>query len=475
MLDALSSYLDNRSSGELARDFIDIVVVYYVFYRLLLVARGTRAMQVAAGLGIVSLLYVVAQTVGLVTIVTLVGSLLQSIILVIVVVFQNDIRRALQRVGSRAIFGNLGRAQESAVIDQVVQAAGELARHRIGAIITFEQDANLDEFIGQNKGIELDAKVSTELLVSLFIPEGSNKLHDGAVIIRNLRIAKAGVFYPMPENRTFDPTFGSRHRAALGITEETDAVVVVVSEERGNISFCFNGNIASNLEAEQLKEMLSSIMNPKLRKKARKLSQKRRPSLVPRASESRREEDSPPSSLRRTPGSTPPPPLRKAPSTARPDKALQELALGQKPRLQKASPQQHTRSPEPYDATPPAGVASEQSERAGENSTPTPVASHYDQPRETPAGEKRRTQPSLMVARPSEPPPTPTSGRMAPTHQTRSPSPANLEASPDSSKEDSDDDSLHLRVSRSPRPMPRGKELELGPDSEDPEESSKPL
>src|SRR5690606_26209678 len=186
MLEALRSYFESRGPAQLLRDLVDIVVVYYVFYRLLLVARGTRAMQVAAGLAIVALLYVVAQAVGLVTIVTLVGSLLQSIILVIVVVFQNDIRRALQRVGSRAFLGNLGRAQESEVIEEVVQAAGELARHRIGAIITFEQDANLDEFVGQNKGIELDAKVSSELLVSLFIPEGSNKLHDGSVIIRNL-------------------------------------------------------------------------------------------------------------------------------------------------------------------------------------------------------------------------------------------------------------------------------------------------
>lgn len=318
MLEALQSYFQNRTPAEIARDVVDIIVVYYLFYRLLLVARGTRAMQVAAGLGIVALFYVVAQAVGLVTIVALVGSLLQSIILVIVVVFQNDIRRALQRVGSRAIFGGIGRAQESEVIDRVVSAAGELARHRIGAIITFEQDANLEEFIGQNKGIELDAKVSSELLVSLFVPEGSNKLHDGAVVIRNLRIAKAGVFYPMPESRSFDPTFGSRHRAAIGITEETDAVVVVVSEERGSISFCFNGNIASNLQVEQLRDMLVSIMNPKVRKKSRQVQKKRTSSASaasPQSDARRREagEEGTPSSLRKTPASKPPPPLRKVP------------------------------------------------------------------------------------------------------------------------------------------------------------------
>lgn len=321
MLEVIRQYFEGRTLGELLRDVLDVFIVYYVFYRLLLVARGTRAMQVAAGLAIIALLYVVAQTLGLVTIVTLVGSLLQSIILVIVVVFQNDIRRALQRVGSRAFFGGIGRGHETEVIEHVVEAAKDLARHRIGAIITFEQDANLDEFVGQNKGIDVDAKVSAELLVSLFIPEGSNKLHDGAVIIRNLRIAKAGVFFPMPENRAFDSSFGSRHRAAIGITEETDAIVVVVSEERGTMSFCFNGNIASDLQAVQLREMLFSIMNPKVRKKSRTATKKRKsvstvpPPEVP--DDASAEEEAPPSSLRRPPVSRPeseetPIPLRKS-------------------------------------------------------------------------------------------------------------------------------------------------------------------
>src|SRR6185503_2246858 len=166
--------------------------------------------------------------------------------------------------------GSLVRAQETKVIDEVVEAATELARHRIGALITFEQDANLDEFVGQHKGHTLDAQVTRELLVALFLPESMNKLHDGSVVIRNLRIAKAGVFFPMPEGRVVDDSFGSRHRAALGITEETDAVVVIVSEERGTISFCFNGNIASNLDGPKLRTMLDAIFSPKVRKKSRR-------------------------------------------------------------------------------------------------------------------------------------------------------------------------------------------------------------
>jgi uncharacterized protein (TIGR00159 family) len=273
MLDSLLRYFHDRSALQLARDALDVLIVYYVFYRALLVLRGTRAMQVGVGLGVVFVLYFVAQTLQLVTVLSVLGALISSIILVIVVVFQNDIRRGLQRVGSRALFGGLTRSREGQVIDEVVEAATELARHRIGAIITFEQEANLDEFVGAHKGHVLDAAISSELLVSLFVPEGVNRLHDGAVIIRNFRIAKAGVFFPMPEARMTDESFGSRHRAAMGITEETDAVVVVVSEERGTISFCFNGNIASNLDGPKLRAMLEAIFSPKL---ARKKKQKKR-------------------------------------------------------------------------------------------------------------------------------------------------------------------------------------------------------
>lgn len=270
MLGSLYAFFESLTPLQVVRDVLDIFLVYYIVYRALLVLRGTRAMQVGVGLAMVFVLYIVAQLLQLVTVLNIMGALISSMILIIVVVFQNDIRRGLQRVGSRAWFGGLVRTQESKLIDAVVEAATDLARHRIGALITFEQDANLDEFVGVHKGHVLDAQVTRELLVTLFIPEGVNKLHDGSVIIRNYRIAKAGVFFPMPEGRVVDDSFGSRHRAALGITEETDAVVVIVSEERGTISFCFNGNIASNLDGAKLRTMLEAIFSPKVRKKTRK-------------------------------------------------------------------------------------------------------------------------------------------------------------------------------------------------------------
>jgi len=335
MLDAVRAYLEHRTALALLRDALDVFLVYYLLYRALLVLRGTRAMQVGVGFGFIFLIYVVAQRLQLVTVLTIMSELISSMILILVVVFQSDIRRGLQRVGSHAWFGHLTRWQESRVIDEVVDAATELARHRIGALIAFEQDANLDEFVGVHKGHAVDAQVTAELLVSMFIPEAVNQLHDGAVIIRNYRIAKAGVFFPMPEARVTDDRFGSRHRAALGITEETDAVVVIVSEERGTISFCFNGNIATNLDGPKLKTMLEAIFSPKVRKKSRKAVQQRDREGV---SESVRPPE-PPKSVRRSDPeldhprislvaespelpapirgrSEPPPPLRPAPNSS---------------------------------------------------------------------------------------------------------------------------------------------------------------
>lgn len=265
MLEGLLRLFAARPFTQIARDVVDILIVAYVIYRALLVMRGTRAMQMGIGLLFVFLLYLAARTFQLTTLNTILSWLLGSIILIIVVVFQNDIRRALIRMGSRAWLAS-GREQQSRVIEEVVAAATELARHRMGAIIAFEQDANVLEFC-TNAGIDIESVVTRELLVSMFVPESVNKLHDGAVLIRDLKIARAGVFFPMPETKVLDASLGSRHRAALGITEETDAVVVVVSEERGTISCCFSGNIVLNLDGQALRTMLLGQFGRAARKK----------------------------------------------------------------------------------------------------------------------------------------------------------------------------------------------------------------
>src|SRR6185295_18901531 len=265
VLEGLLRLFAARPLTQVLRDLFDIVIVAWVIYRALLVLRGTRAIQMAVGLGIVLLVYLGAKKLQLVTLLNLLSWLLSSIILIVVVIFQNDIRRALIRMGGTAWFTG-GREQQSRVIDEVVAAATELARHRMGALIAFEQDANVLEFV-KSEGIQLECVVTRELLVSLFVPESVNKLHDGAVLIRDLKIARAGVFFPMPDTKILDAQLGSRHRAALGITEETDAVVVVVSEERGTISFCFSGNIVSNLDGQSLRHALLGLFGRSARKK----------------------------------------------------------------------------------------------------------------------------------------------------------------------------------------------------------------
>ncbi|MBI2898304.1 MAG: TIGR00159 family protein [Deltaproteobacteria bacterium] len=252
---------------------IDIAIVYYIIYRALVLVRGTRAVQTGLKLGLVFIVYYVARVVGLVTVYTMLNVLWGSLILILVVIFQNDIRRALTRMGTqRRWFLGLESRESTETVDQVVEATRSLAQKRIGALIVFERDASLDEFI--EEGTKIDATVSSALLYSLFIPSYENPVHDGAAIVRKHRIAQAGAFLPLTANPKLEKTLGTRHRAAIGITEETDAVVVVVSEERGTISLCFNGNIARNLDAASLRKALLGLFH------------KRRPTAPARARQS---------------------------------------------------------------------------------------------------------------------------------------------------------------------------------------------
>ncbi|HQY60099.1 MAG: TIGR00159 family protein [Myxococcales bacterium] len=296
MLEGFLQLFARRPAQQVLLDIADVLIVAYVVYRGLLVMRGTRAMQMGLGLGLILLAYVVSRWAGLVTLFNVLSTLLSSIFVLVVVVFQNDIRRGLMRVGSGALVG-FSRQQETRVIDEIVAAATELARHRMGAIICLEQEANLDEFANA-QGTTIDAAVQRDLLVSLFVPEGANKLHDGAIIIRNLRIAKAGAFFPLPDTKVLDKSMGTRHRAAIGITDETDAVVVVVSEERGTVSLFFNGNIIPNVDGAALKEALVGLFG--------KASQAKRTAPAARAPASEKGKGPPRAAKTPVPGSIAP-------------------------------------------------------------------------------------------------------------------------------------------------------------------------
>jgi diadenylate cyclase len=268
-------------------DIADVILVALVLYYVLLLIKGTRAMQMGVGLALVFVVYQMAKRVGLVTLYAMLDTLLTSLVLIIVVVFQHDIRRALMRFGRRPLLTPARAALETQVIEEVVRAATSLAQKRIGALIVFERDALLDEFI--EPGTMLDAGVSKEILYSIFIPSFENPMHDGAVIIRDGRVQQAGAFLPLTASTKLDKSLGTRHRAAIGLSEDTDAAVVVISEERGGISLCFNGNIVRNLDAASLRTALLGLLTKQPRKRRGRRGAESevppRPSQPPRASQ----------------------------------------------------------------------------------------------------------------------------------------------------------------------------------------------
>lgn len=247
--------LQELSTRDLLVACIDVLLVYYVIYRVLLTIKGTRAMQMVIGIVLIGGAYFVAERFEMTTVLWLLDNFIEYFIIIVIVVFQQDIRRALMRLGEN--ISRFGRHREiSHALDEVLAAAQHLAKVRMGGIVVFERELELDEFL--DSGSIIDARISKELLVALFVPSRDNELHDGAVVIRDLRLRRAGAVLPLSRSEIASE-LGTRHRAALGITEETDAVVVVISEERGELSVCFKGNIARDLEIHEVRTALQGL------------------------------------------------------------------------------------------------------------------------------------------------------------------------------------------------------------------------
>jgi uncharacterized protein (TIGR00159 family) len=257
MVAAIQRFFESLTVGQVVTTVVDIALVYYLVYRLLLTIRGTRAAQMIVGIVLIGAAFFVAVRIELTTVSWLLDNFISYFIILIIVVFQSDIRRALGRIGQGVL--PFGRRQEAThTVDEVVAACAQLARARMGAIIVFERDAALEEFV--DDATRIDAALSRQLLVSLFVPAKDNELHDGAVVInKNHRVELARALLPLSRATDLGPEFGTRHRAALGITEDTDAVCVVVSEERGEISLCFKGSIARDLEPVMLRRALVGL------------------------------------------------------------------------------------------------------------------------------------------------------------------------------------------------------------------------
>lgn len=241
------------------RDTLDILVVAFIIYRVLLLIQGTRAVQMLKGFSVIFLVYFISQKAELMILHWILTNFLSSIILIIIVIFQHDIRRALTRVGTVPFFTYSETVDESRVIDEIMKAAVSLANKKIGALIVLEREIGLKDYV--DIGVKLDAAVNKEILNSIFLP--NSPIHDGAVIIQDGRITAAGALLPLTANPVFDKSLGTRHKAAIGLTEETDSVIVVVSEERGKISIVEGGIITQDLDTEILRESLLKYFTKK--------------------------------------------------------------------------------------------------------------------------------------------------------------------------------------------------------------------
>lgn len=234
---------------------VDIALVAILIYQFLMLIRGTRAAPMLVGIAVLALAFYFARLGELRTLNWLLSTLLPYIVFALIVVFQSEIRHALANVGSRIL---LARGSNSAadIYDDIVLAANLFSQNQTGALIVIEREIGLRTYI--ESGVALDARLSYDLLATLFRP--SAPLHDGAVIIQRDRVAAAACFLPLSMNPVLSTQLGTRHRAGIGITEETDAVAVIISEETGAISLAVAGNIERDLTVEQLRDRLSSLV-----------------------------------------------------------------------------------------------------------------------------------------------------------------------------------------------------------------------
>jgi len=241
------------------QDVVDIAIVSVLIYWIIILIKGTRAVQMIFGLALIIVAFIVSRKGDLLTLHWILNTFLSSILVFIIVIFQHDIRRALTTFGKNPFFTGTGTVNESHFFEELITATTSLASKKIGALIALERETGLREYI--EGGIDLDAVVSKELIGSIFQP--LSPLHDGAMIIRHGKIAAAGCLLPISMDSQVSSDMGTRHRAAIGLTKETDAAVIVISEETGTISFALEGKITRNLDTTTLRRILLRLFEAK--------------------------------------------------------------------------------------------------------------------------------------------------------------------------------------------------------------------
>lgn len=236
------------------RVLLDIGLVAFIYYNIINLVRGTRAAAVLYGLVVVLVVYYVSDLFNLYTLNALLGEFLTSIFLVVVILFRTDIRKALARMGTKRFWSKSEVRDDT--LDHLTLAVMKMSSMRTGAIIVIEKSVPLGDII--ERGIEIDAKVNRELIETIFVPE--TPLHDGAVIIRRDRMIAAACILPLSSKLKGQPMYGTRHRAALGISEYSDSITVVVSEERGEVSVAMNGRLTTSLDEVRLRRVLRNAL-----------------------------------------------------------------------------------------------------------------------------------------------------------------------------------------------------------------------
>lgn len=250
--------ITNLTENQLVRTFLnilDILLVWFVIYKILTLIKGTKAVQLLKGIFVIIIIRIITEYLGLTTLGWMTNQVIDYGFLAIIIIFQPELRRALEQLGRGKLFARSGMQEEEErdrLISAMTKSISYMAKRRIGALISIEKDTGLNDYI--ETGIQMNSDISSELLINVFIP--NTPLHDGAVIIQKNRIAAAACYLPLSESPFISKELGTRHRAAIGISEVTDAVTVIVSEETGGISLTMNGELHRDLSMEEFEQRL---------------------------------------------------------------------------------------------------------------------------------------------------------------------------------------------------------------------------
>ncbi|MFB9331157.1 diadenylate cyclase CdaA [Paenibacillus aurantiacus] len=259
------SYFADLTWNEWIKDIIDVAIVSYIIYKLILLVRGTKAVQLLKGIFVLVGTWAISTWFNLYTLKWLMNQMFTFGVVTVLIIFQPELRRALEQLGRGKLFSRTSVVERdvSDRINEIIKAIQYLAKRKIGALIVFERSTGLNDYI--ESGIQMESRTSSELLINIFIP--NTPLHDGAVIIRGNQIMAAGCYLPLSENPFISKELGTRHRAGIGITEVCDAVSVIVSEETGQVSLAVGGMIVRDIKEESLISKLFEELNPNVKEK----------------------------------------------------------------------------------------------------------------------------------------------------------------------------------------------------------------